>query len=274
MKQVSLSLSPISYSHQLLRDTLQEEAVVRTRQTDGSEQDEKKLEEACAEFESLFIYQIMKQMRKTIVKSGLTSGGKGEEIFTSMMDEEISKQVSLRQGLGLRDALIEQLTGKRGRVLPRSIAIQTYGENQTAGEGGQPFVLPVFGSISSAYGWRNDPFTGKPDFHHGIDIASPYGSEVFAAGAGRVVFSGWREGYGKVVEIEHQDGASTLYAHNSKNLVKEGEMVARNQPIALVGSSGKSTGPHLHYEVRKSGEAINPTELTHIVKGRWYANRF
>ena len=267
-------LSPLSHSHRVLRNKLQEEDLAKVYQRDWSEEDEKRLEEACAEFESLFIYLVMKQMRKTISKSELISGGKGEEIFTSMMDEELSKQISLRQGLGLRDVLIEQLTGRRGKVLPHSIATKTYSKNRSVEECGQPLVLPVFGSVSSPYGWREDPFTGKRDFHHGIDISSPSGSQVSAAGAGCVVFSGWKEGYGKVVEIEHQDGLSTLYAHNLKNLVKEGERVAKYQAIALVGNSGKSTGPHLHYEVRRKGEAINPTKVTRISKGSWYAKRF
>lgn len=271
-KQVSLS--SISHSHLVLRDKLQKESLVKGHQKNASKQDEKRLKEACAEFESLFIYQLMKQMRKTIVKSGLTGGGKGEEIFTSMMDEELSKQMSSRQGLGLKDVLIEQLTGRRENILPESIATQNYSKNEAVHKSGHPFILPVLGEISSNYGWRKDPFTGKRDFHHGIDIASPSGSEVFATGAGRVVFNGWKEGYGRMVEIEHKDGLSTIYAHNSKNLVKEGEKVDRYQPIALVGNSGKSTGPHLHYEVRENGEPINPTKLTHIGTRRWYADRF
>jgi len=134
-KQVSLS----SISHLVLRDKLQEESLVKGHQKDESKQDEKKLKEACAEFESLFIYQLMKQMRKTIVKSGLTGGGKGEEIFTSMMDEELSKQMSSRQGLGLKDVLIEQLTGRREKVLPESIATQNYSKNEAAHKSGHPF---------------------------------------------------------------------------------------------------------------------------------------
>jgi murein DD-endopeptidase MepM/ murein hydrolase activator NlpD len=253
---------------------LQEENLARAGQKDHSEYDEKRLEKACAEFESLFIYLVMKQMRKTIPQTKLISGGKGEEIFTSMMDEEISKQMSLRQGLGLRDALMEQLTGRRGGRLPYSIATKTYSNNRSAEEDEQPLVLPAFGSVTSPYGWREDPFTGKLDFHHGIDIASPSGLEISAAGAGRVVFSGWKEGYGRVVEIEHQDGLTTLYAHNLKNMVEEGEGISRYQVIALVGNSGMSTGSHLHYEVRRNGKAINPTKVTRISEGRWYAKGF
>jgi len=247
---------------------------VRVDRKDRTEYDEGRLEKACAEFESLFIYQIVKQMRKTIVKSGLTSGGKGEEIFTSMMDEELSKQMSSRQGLGLRDVLIEQLTGKRAKVLPHRIANETYSKNRAVEESSHPFVFPVFGSVSSPYGWRGDPFTGKRDFHYGIDIVSPSGSEVSAVEAGQVIFSGWKEGYGRVIEVKHENALTTLYAHNTKNLVKVGEKVAKYQSIALVGSSGKSTGPHLHYEVRRNGKAIDPAQVTRISKRRWYADSF
>jgi len=266
-----VSLSPKPYNPRVLGERLQEEDLARVDQGARSERDEKRLKEACAEFESIFICLVMKQMRKTITQSGLISGGKGEEIFTDMMDEELSKQASLRQGLGLRDVLIEQLTGKREGRFPRGIAAENYSKNRSVEACGQPFVLPVLGEISSPYGWRADPFTGEQDFHHGIDIASSLGSEVSAAGAGRVVFSGWKKGYGRVVEIEHQGGLNTIYAHNSKNLIRVGEMVSRYQAIALVGSSGRSTGPHLHYEVRKNGEAVNPTKLTGSSIGRQYA---
>lgn len=253
---------------------MQGEDLTKVDQKNCFKGEEKKLREACTEFESLFIYQVMKQMRKTLPQTKLIDGGKGEEIFTSMMDEELSRQMSSRQGMGLRDVLIEQLSGKREGVLPRSIVNETYSKYHSLEEYNQPFTLTVFGSVSSPYGWRKDPFTGERDFHHGIDISGPSGSEIYAAGEGRVVFSGWRKGYGRVVEVEHQDGLSTLYAHNAKNLVKEGDWVTKYQAIALLGNSGKSTGPHLHFEVRRNGEAFNPTKVTHFSKGRWYANKF
>lgn len=266
-------LASLSYSPPVLGNTLHEESAAKLKQK-WAEGDEKKLEEACAEFESLFINMVMKQMRKTVVKSGLMDGGKGEEIFTEMMDVEISKEMSLRQGLGLREALIEQLTGKRVNVLPSSSAVHEYDKNHAENEDEQPLELPLSGSISSPYGWRKDPFTGKQDFHHGIDIARPHGSDIVAAAEGKVVFSGWKEGYGRIVEIEHQNGMSTRYAHNSRNLVKKGERVVKHQSVALVGNSGRSTGAHLHYEVRKNGEVVNPAQLTRMTKGGWYAKKF
>jgi len=235
--------------------------------------EKKRLEEACAEFESLFVNLLMKQMRKTVPTSGLVSGGMGEEIFTGMLDEEISRQMAHTQGTGLRGALLEQLTGERGSSPPRGIVLERYGMHQAAASpSAEQLVLPVAGRISSPYGWRKDPFTGQREFHHGIDIAGPAGSGVFAAGSGRVILSGWKEGYGNVVEIEH-GGSSTLYAHNDKNLVSEGEEVQQFQMVALMGNTGKSTGPHLHYEVRKQGEMVNPETVTHIRNRALYADR-
>jgi Rod binding domain-containing protein len=247
------SLLPKAYSQHLLEGARKSEDQTAGDKTGLSAWEAKRLEDACAEFESLFINLVMKQMRKTVTKSGLIDGGMGEEIFTGMMDEEIAKQMSFRQGLGLRGALIEQLTGVRGSAIPRNIALKSYRTNNPVKTSRQSFVLPVSGTISSPYGWRKDPFTGEPDFHHGVDIAS-------------------KKGYGNVVEIEHRDGLSTLYAHNAKNLVREGEEVGHYQLIALVGDTGKSTGPHLHYEVKKNGEVVNPTKVTQLSEGGWYAS--
>lgn len=257
------------YSHPLLTE--------RAEQAEGSKtglspREAQRLEESCAEFESLFINLVMKQMRKTVAKAGLIDGGMGEEIFTGMMDEEIARQMASRQGLGLRGALMEQLTGERGQMIPQRIALKSYHMHKPVKPAGHLFDLPVSGIISSPYGWRKDPFSGDRTFHYGIDIASPAGSGIFAAGKGRVIFSGWKKGYGNVVEIEHQDGFTTLYAHNEKNLVKAGEEVQHYQLIALVGDTGRSTGPHLHYEVKKNGEVVNPGRVTQLSEGGWYAS--
>jgi len=114
------------------------------------------------------------------------------------------------------------------------------------------------GWISSGFGPRSDPINGKRAFHEGIDIAGRPGSEVVAAAAGVVVWSGSRWGFGNAVEVNHGNGYTTLYAHNQKNLVKVGETVRKGQVIALLGSSGRSSGPHVHFEVRRNGQAVNP----------------
>ncbi len=218
-------ISPLrpSLTYQVGKDVLHKDQTALVGKQDKAER--KRLEEACAEFESLFMYNVLKQMRKTIFKSGLIDGGKGEEIFTSLMDEELSKQMSMRQGLGLRGVLIEQLTGERIPLRLQGGVSRMYTTQQGSGARKRPFVLPVEGRVSSAFGWRNDPFTGERAFHHGIDIASPPGSVVSAVEGGRVVFSGWRYGYGNTVEIEHANGFTSLYAHNARNLVEAGEQI-------------------------------------------------
>jgi murein DD-endopeptidase MepM/ murein hydrolase activator NlpD len=112
--------------------------------------------------------------------------------------------------------------------------------------------------ISSGYGYREDPITGEKKFHEGIDIVAPRKTPVLAPADGIVSFSGWSEGMGRMVEIEHGYGFTTRYGHNSKLAVKRGDMVKRGDIISYVGSSGRSTGPHLHYEVRYNGNLVNP----------------
>ncbi|MBO8137409.1 MAG: M23 family metallopeptidase [Desulfotomaculum sp.] len=124
----------------------------------------------------------------------------------------------------------------------------------------RPSGLPARGRISSGYGYRRSPFTGRKDFHPGIDIAAPYGEPVVATGKGKVVFVGYKAGYGKTVIIDHSFGFRTVYAHNSKIKVEVGDTVTRGECIALVGSTGSSTGPHLHYEVIKNGVRVDPAD--------------
>jgi murein DD-endopeptidase MepM/ murein hydrolase activator NlpD len=122
-----------------------------------------------------------------------------------------------------------------------------------------PIHRPVAGMrMSSGYGNRKDPFTRRKAFHAGIDFPAPTGTTVLSAGAGTVTFAGEKSGYGNVVEISHSDGLLTRYAHLSAFLVKEGQSVSTGTPIARVGSTGRSTGPHLHFEVRRKDGAVDP----------------
>lgn len=121
--------------------------------------------------------------------------------------------------------------------------------------------LPVPGRITSSYGLRIDPIDGKIRHHNGIDIAVPKGTEIKAVMPGKVVYSGYSRGYGNCVIIEHENGIQTVYAHNSKNLVKTGQTVTKDTVIALSGDSGRTTGPHLHFEVRKNGNPVNPLAM-------------
>ncbi len=114
------------------------------------------------------------------------------------------------------------------------------------------------GNLSSKYGIRKDPFNGRKRMHHGIDIAARRGTKIYPLGKGKVIFSGRKAGYGNLVEILHGENIVSRYAHIKKSLVKKGEMVAKNDIIALVGNTGRSTGPHLHLEIAINGETIDP----------------
>lgn len=117
------------------------------------------------------------------------------------------------------------------------------------------------GWLSSRYGKRTDPFTGRIAWHEGVDFAGKDGSDVIAVAAGVVTWSGPRYGYGLLVEVDHGDGYTTRYAHNKKNLVKPGDIVSKGQVLSQMGSSGRSTGPHVHYEVRHRGRAMDPAKF-------------
>jgi len=125
-----------------------------------------------------------------------------------------------------------------------------------------PAIQPVLNKdltrIASGYGWRVDPVYNTRRFHEGMDFTAPTGTDVYATGNGTVTFSGWRQGFGNVIIIDHGFNYETYYAHLSKSLVREGQHVTRGDIIALVGNTGKSTGPHLHYEVHFKGLPVDP----------------
>jgi murein DD-endopeptidase MepM/ murein hydrolase activator NlpD len=121
--------------------------------------------------------------------------------------------------------------------------------------------LPLQGVVTSAVGIRHDPFDGRLRHHNGLDIAAPTGTPVKPVADGTVIFSGWRNGYGYTVIVDHGDGLSTVYAHHSINRVTEGETVSRDSILALSGSTGRSTGPHLHFEAWQDGTNVTASYL-------------
>ena len=119
-------------------------------------------------------------------------------------------------------------------------------------------MYPTIGPVTSNFGWRTHPILGTERFHSGIDFGADYGSLIYASEQGRVIYADWYGGYGNAVIVDHGNGMTTLYAHCSDLYVKDGDIVAKGQPIASVGSTGFSTGPHLHFELRANGEPIDP----------------
>ena len=134
-----------------------------------------------------------------------------------------------------------------------------------------PSILPIRGVITSGYGYRNSPFTGLREFHEGLDIAAPYGAPIVATANGIVSFAGPTADYGYAVRIDHGRGFSTLYAHNSRNRVRAGQRVHRGDIIAHVGTSGRSTGPHVHYGVYVKRAIANPVNFVANTAGVRFA---
>jgi len=131
---------------------------------------------------------------------------------------------------------------------------------RSADQARMPTAMPItdYPYLSSSYGWRRNPVTGRTAMHEGLDFAAPSGTPILAASGGVVLEAKFQPGFGNMVEIDHGDGLITRYAHASSLMVKQGQLVERGQQVARVGSSGRSTGPHLHFEVRLAGQPLDP----------------
>lgn len=153
---------------------------------------------------------------------------------------------------------IDKLNAESERLAAEIVAKQN-SNKEYKGSGRFTWPFPGYSRVSSEYGYRVHPISGQSKFHSGIDLAGPSGSPIVAAESGTVISAGWNGGgYGNVVIIDHGGGISTLYGHNSSVSVSSGQKVERGQTIASCGSTGYSTGPHLHFEVRQNGATVNP----------------
>ena len=165
---------------------------------------------------------------------------------TSAEIPDLSSMLSqLEQRVDLRES---QLSALENLILARELKQEIHPE-------GRPVAN---GFISSYFGERSDPFDGREAFHKGVDFAATQGSNVTAVAAGVVTWAGERSGYGKLIEINHGDGFVTRYAHNERTLVTVGQTVKRGETVALMGSTGRSTGPHVHFEVLRNGRQVDP----------------
>lgn len=144
---------------------------------------------------------------------------------------------------------------KRKLVLLETLIMERDLKSHSVPDG---WPLTTGGVVTSNFGLRRHPISGRRSMHKGIDIAGKHGADIVTMADGLVIFSGRKTGYGKIVEIRHPDGLETRYAHNSQNLVNEGDLVTKGQVIAKLGSTGRSTGPHVHFEVRREGKALDP----------------
>ena len=165
------------------------------------------------------------------------------------LDNKLNHQI--KKMIDLRSAAMTNLAGT---VMPAGLGISTASTGSVT-----PDIWPVSGVVSSHFGFRISPGGIGSTYHEGLDIASSYGNPVHATANGRITQAGWVNGYGYLVEIDQGNGIKTRYGHNSAILVSVGDQVVEGQTISLIGSTGNSTGPHCHYEVRVNGEAVDPT---------------
>lgn len=207
---------------------------------------------AAQEFSSLLFLEVLKAMRAATPQEGLLENeALSRDIFTAMMDTEIARVMAQRDTTGFTQMVEKSL---------EKTSAQSQQQNHSHDA--------AHGTVSSVFGMRTDPFNGNVKFHQGLDIAAPAGTPIKAAADGKVVFSGQMAGYGNLVEVDHGDGWVTRYGHNAANLVAVGDDIKAGQTVGLVGSTGRATGPHVHFEVRKAGKAVNPDNLLGgVIKG-------
>ncbi|HLA12145.1 MAG TPA: peptidoglycan DD-metalloendopeptidase family protein [Pyrinomonadaceae bacterium] len=176
---------------------------------------------------------------------------------SGVVHEEVSLPGAGGPALPMDSEALEVLEAKMSRLEKN---MQAY-EQVLRERGYTPTVWPVDGELESGFGGRRNPFGGGSfEFHSGQDIDAPHGASVVSGASGRVSFAGWQNGYGQLVVVDHGGGLTTRYGHLSKIEVAEGQPVSRAEVLGRVGSTGRSTGPHLHYEVRIKDEPVNPLQ--------------
>ncbi len=196
------------------------------------------------EFQQLFVRTMLGEVSKSMPDGSLLGGEL--EMFGDVLLDELASQLA-STGAMFEGAASEIVGSTELFSFPTAFS----GVSQSA-------VMPVSGRFSSEFGSRRDPIHGHERHHAGLDIAAPSGTPVRAALSGTVVSSGRHGGYGNAVIVEHSDGTEAVYAHCSRLDVRAGERIRAGQTIAAVGSTGRSTGPHLHFELRVDGEAVDP----------------
>lgn len=230
---------------------------------------------AAKQLEAFFLRRLLAEARPR----GLTGGGFAGETFSQMLDEALADKLAGAGGVGMSQLFASQLgpaaaapiastaTAGAGAPDPRDLA------HGPALDGMPRLAVPVVGRPSSGYGMRTHPVAGTQTMHAGIDLAAPTGTHVGAAMGGQVVHAGAAGSYGNLVTIRHADGLETRYAHLSEVSVRVGDQVATHQEIGRVGSTGLSTGPHLHFELRRDGKPLDPTPFLPLNRSAGRTNR-
>jgi murein DD-endopeptidase MepM/ murein hydrolase activator NlpD len=248
--------------------------------------DRAQIKRLAQEFEAMLMTQMLREMRRSMASEGEPDGGGfGRDMMTDTIDVELGQALSRVGGFGLAGVLLKGIERSGGEPQSSAAApVQAAPDAPDVPVAAAPppvstLALPMSppadpapavpaagtgelkvpdGTVTSAYGWRRDPFTGAPQFHKGIDVAALYGQNVPVAAAGRVLFAGNGGSYGTMVVVEHGPGQQTRYAHLSAVDVRAGDQVISGQVIGKTGDSGRSTGPHLHFEVLTDGQPVDP----------------
>ncbi len=214
---------------------------------------------AASKLEAFFIRQFLAQARPK--GDGMLDGGFAGDTFREMLDTQMADSIADAGGLGLAAGFEAAMTRTPTARAATSATAPTLldqldGERSRSGAGSM--IRPAPGRFSSGFGQRVDPMGNGTGFHPGLDIAAGAGTPVVAAAAGEVIHAGPTGTYGNMIAVRLADGTETRYAHLSAVGVKVGDRVLAGSPLGAVGSTGRSTGPHLHFEVRRAGKAVDP----------------
>ena len=221
---------------------------------------------AAKQLEAFFLRQLLTEARP---QGGGIDGGFAGDTFKQMLDEALADKMSNAGGMGMATLFEKQLDGTAkmatsaqpiGGELPHAHQFPTVDPTILGDEinGAPRFAMPVIGKATSGYGERIDPIHHTKSVHPGQDIAAASGTPVGAARGGEITHAGPAGTYGNLVIVKHEDGFETRYAHLSEVHVKKGDRVETGQDVGAVGSTGHSTGPHLHFEIRKEGKSLDP----------------
>jgi len=279
----------------------------RSLTAQGSGQDDpRRVADMAHQFESLFIGQMLRQMRQSLTMAGDDEDDRSSKPFEAMteqMDTALAQNLSENGGLGIAQVIIDAFKQQQGSKMPGSIGVPSgaaapvqapvqvplttpqppvalppvkgAGVRLDAGRLHAPATTPAptdaavpmpASHVTSKFGWRHDPLTGKTKFHKGVDLRAAYGQPVASVAPGRVVQAGADGGYGLSVVVEHGSGIRTRYAHLSELSVKTGDAVGDGETIGKAGQSGRSTGPHVHFEILAGGRPVDPVEAAQRFK--------
>ncbi|MFK7930543.1 MAG: peptidoglycan DD-metalloendopeptidase family protein [Myxococcota bacterium] len=206
--------------------------------------------EAAQQAEAMFVRSLLKEVRKSLPEDSPMNSPE-MAMFNDLLDEKLAEQISESGQLGLAEAIEAAMGGP-------STNPSAHGHRSYLAQTGSVEGTPVHGHVTSGFGHRHHPILKRNKMHYGIDIGAPSGTPIRSMRPGVVTFAGPKGSYGNLVIVDHGDGLETRYAHAKATHVRKGDRVERGSLLASVGSTGRSTGPHLHFEVRQDGKAIDP----------------